>query len=61
MSSGNSDDLKNWMVLHGKPQEVTTDVCEVGKAIKLKFNRDGDNMFNVLSKKGEGREMDEGL
>jgi hypothetical protein len=49
------------MVLHGNPQEVTTDVCEVGKAIKLKFNGVSDNMFSALSKKGEGREMNGGL
>lgn len=42
------------MVLRGNPQEVTTNVCEVGKAIKANFNGDNGKMFSALTKEGGG-------
>ncbi|KAI5433986.1 hypothetical protein KIW84_021007 [Lathyrus oleraceus] len=35
-----NEDWKNWMALHGKPQEVVDDVCEVVTSIRLKVKGD---------------------
>lgn len=40
------------MVLHGKPQEIVDDVCEVGKLFWLKIRGDCSNMLSVLSRGG---------
>lgn len=43
------------MALHGKPQKVVDDVCEVGKSTGLKIKGDYSNMFSVLSRgRGDG-------
>lgn len=43
------------MILHGKPNEVVADVCDVGKSIGVKVDVECSNIIGVLSKgKGEG-------
>ena len=53
-----NNDWQNWLVLHGNAKVMSEDVCDVGKAIGLKFNGDKNNMFDVLS--GVGRKNDGG-
>ncbi|KAI5400397.1 hypothetical protein KIW84_065329 [Lathyrus oleraceus] len=46
-ASGSNEDWKNWMVVHGKPQEVVDDFCVIGKSIGL-------NIKGVLINDDEG-------
>ena len=64
-SQGNSDEASSsastnkewnhWVVLHGKEKEVAEDVWGIRKAIRLQFEWDNHNMFNVLSRAGNGK------
>jgi len=53
-----NNDWMNWLVLHGNKNKAVNDVCEIGKAMGLKFKGDNNNMFDVLS--GAGRKNKEG-
>jgi hypothetical protein len=55
MSGTNTNDWKNWVVVHGNNQMVVDDVWGIGKTIGLMFRGDKENMFNVLSRAGEGK------
>jgi len=48
-----NNDWKHWLVLHGNEKVVTEDVCDIGTAVGLKFKRDKNNMFDVLSRTGK--------
>lgn len=48
------------MILHGKPNEVVADVCDVGKSIGVKVDVECSNIIGVFSKgKGEGDKRSE--
>jgi len=47
-----NNDCENWLVLHGKKEEVSADVRELGKVVGLHYQCDTSNSFNLLSKKG---------
>jgi hypothetical protein len=47
-----TNELKNYVVLHGNEQVAVDDVWGIGKSIGIKFNGDKANMFNVLSHRG---------
>jgi len=47
-----NNDWENWLVLHGNEKTKSEDVCEIGKAVGLKFAGDKNNMFDVLTTKG---------
>lgn len=54
-ASSSNEDWKNWMAVHGKPQEVVDDVCVIGKSTGFKIKGDCSNMFSALSKgRGDG-------
>jgi hypothetical protein len=44
-----NNDWMNWLVLHGNKNKAIDDVCEIGKAVGLKFKGDNNNIFDVLS------------
>jgi len=51
-NSSVNNDWENWVILNGKPQVVIDDVKAMGKAVRLKFNCDTANSFNMLTKEG---------
>jgi len=53
-----NNDWQNWVVLHGDKEVVVNVVWGIGKAIRVNFNGDNANMFNVLSHRG--RRSDKG-
>jgi len=53
-----NNDWQSWLVLHGKENKLSQDVCEIGKVVGLKFAGDKNNMFDVLS--GIGRKNNGG-
>ncbi|MCI66470.1 sulfate transporter, partial [Trifolium medium] len=55
-SASVSNDWKNWVVMQGNDQMVVDDVWGIGKAIRVKFRGDNANMFNVLSRAGNGKQ-----
>jgi len=44
-----NNDWENWLVLHGTDRVAQEDVTGIGKEIGLKFGRDNNNMYDVLS------------
>jgi len=54
-STRSTTEYTNWLVLHGKPNEVAADVAAVGKAMGVKIKVGCANKFDVLARsKGEG-------
>ena len=51
-TSSVNKDWENWLVLHGKKEEVEVDVRAVGKAVGLHYHCDTTNSFQLLSKEG---------
>jgi len=51
-TSSVNKDWENWLVLHGKKEEVEVDVRAVGKVVGLHYHCDTTNSFQLLSKEG---------
>ncbi|GAU45884.1 hypothetical protein TSUD_401090, partial [Trifolium subterraneum] len=54
-SSSAKNDWENWVVMQGTDQIAVEDVCDMGKAIGVKFKGDNANIFNILSRRVKGR------
>jgi len=51
-SSVNNNDWENWLILNGKTNKVKDDVRDLGNIVRVKFNCDTTNSFNLLSREG---------
>ncbi|MCI45414.1 sulfate transporter, partial [Trifolium medium] len=61
-SASVNNDWKHWVVMHGNEQLAMDDVCGIGKAIGVKFNKDNVNMFSAnmlsaLARSGKGKKV----
>jgi hypothetical protein len=55
VSGTGNNDWTNWVAVHGNDQMVVDDVCGIGKTIGVSFMGDKENMFQVLSRAGNGK------
>lgn len=53
-----NNDWSNWLVLHGNSKALSDDVRGMGKLVRVNFQGDNQNRFDVLS--GAGRKNKEG-
>ena len=49
-SSSVNNDWENWVLLHGKKEELAADVRDLGKVVGVKFQCDSSNSFNLLTR-----------